>query len=67
MSLSAVLAPPSESQEVVRVCCHCRRVWTKVGGWQRPVETPRVITSHGICRDCFVAFYPEFPPPDELG
>jgi hypothetical protein len=50
---------------LVRMCCHCRRVWT-LDGWQHESVPPEVRVTHGICRGCYVTHYPEFgPPPDE--
>jgi hypothetical protein len=47
------------------VCCHCRRVWAG-DHWQTPPEPPQAVLTHGICRECFVIHYPEFPVPDDL-
>jgi hypothetical protein len=65
MSPTTVLDLYSESHEIVRVCCYCRRVW-RGERWQEPSESPQATMSHGICRECFVAHFPELPPPDEL-
>jgi hypothetical protein len=49
---------------LVRMCCHCRRVWT-TDGWQHDSVPAGLRVSHGICRECYVVHYPEFPLPDE--
>ena len=65
MPTTAVLVPPAETAPIVRMCCHCRRVWT-ADGWRSPPEPPRGLATHGICRECFVIHYPEFPVPQEV-
>lgn len=65
MSPTAVLDSPAESQAIVRICCHCRRIWT-ADGWRTPAEPPRAMLTHGICRDCFEIHYPEFRVPTEV-
>jgi hypothetical protein len=51
-------------RSVATSCCHCRRVRT-VAGWEYAEVPADTRVSHGICRECFVAYYPEFaPPPD---
>jgi hypothetical protein len=62
---TAVLTPERIWPEIVKVCCHCRRVRTPSGTWVSPSAVPHGPVSHGICRDCFVIHYPEFPPPED--
>jgi hypothetical protein len=66
MSETAVLNPSCVRHEIVPVCCHCRRVRTPSGDWIGMAELPTGRLSHGICRDCFLNHYPEFPLPDEV-
>jgi hypothetical protein len=66
MSETAVLSRDCVHQEIVRVCCHCRRVRSADGQWVRPSATPPGPLSHGICRPCFLIHYPEFPLPDGI-
>ena len=62
---TSVLAAPSDAHEFVRVCCHCRRTWTGQG-WGCTSNPSGAAVTHGICRDCYVTHYPEFPLPPNL-
>ncbi len=66
MSTTAMLTSQTDSYEIVRICCHCRRVRTTSGNWVALSSGMTGQLSHGICRECFLVHYPEFPPPDDL-
>ena len=53
--------PSIAERTIVRVCCHCRRVRT-ADGWKDGEVPASLCVSHGICRQCFEAHYPEFCP-----
>jgi hypothetical protein len=58
MSGSAVLSSPCADEELVCVCCHCRRVRTETGDWEPRYVSESDEVSHGICRECYGRFYP---------
>lgn len=60
MTGQLLLNPESNTREVVRMCCHCRRVKDELGEWVPAAAPADRAISHGICPDCFVVHYPEF-------
>lgn len=56
----------SGERRVQMVCCHCRKVRTATGDWEQPPTHLPAVVSHGICRACLGAHYPEVVPPPEV-
>lgn len=63
MSGTVLLNVPAADRVIVRMCCHCRRIRT-ASGWQHEPMPAGLPVSHGICRECYVVNYPEYPIPE---
>ncbi len=55
----------SSREDLLTVCCHCHRVRDTDGEWEVRFVPESELVSHGICRSCFVEFYPKIPLPKD--
>jgi hypothetical protein len=65
MNGTAILETPPVGEQLVTVCCHCRRVRFPGGQWETRFLPDQELVSHGICASCFREFYPTIRMPDE--
>jgi hypothetical protein len=54
--------PPTLAAHLMVVCCHCGRI-RRPEGWRVEAGPPTPPVSHGICRPCLAAHYPDCPMP----
>jgi hypothetical protein len=68
-TLRRTLAEVKTLSGLLPICAHCKKVrddhgyWTQVESYL--AKRSDVLFSHGICPDCLVRFYPDYPPDSE--